>query len=214
MIPKFKAAMFDMDGTLLHSMRYWRLTTIELLLGRDIFPTPEQMARVMTTSSKALCQEILQEHGIELSELQILHELESYMHHHYQQDVKAKPLVREYLKRLRSEGIPMCIATAAPREYAREALERLGLEGYFSFITDCYEQELQKNDPEFFRRMAARLGVETAEMCVFEDALYSVRTAKQAGCPVIAIRDVTYAHHWPQIQEWADLFISGYHELL
>ena len=214
MIPKFKAAMFDMDGTLLYSMRYWRLTTIELLLGRDIFPTPEQMARIFTTSSKALCKEILLEHGVELDDMQILHELEHYMHHHYQQDVKAKPLVKEYLEKLRGEGIPMCIATAAPREYAREALTRLGLAEYFSFITDCYEQKIQKNDPEFFHRMAARLGVETGEMCVFEDALYSVRTAKQAGCPVIALQDVTYAHHWLQIQECADLFISGYHELL
>ena len=34
MIPEFKAALFDMDGTLLATMRYWRLTTIEVLLAR------------------------------------------------------------------------------------------------------------------------------------------------------------------------------------
>lgn len=214
MIPKFKAAMFDMDGTLLFSMRYWRLTTIELLLGRDIIPTPEQMSRIFASSSKALCKEILLEHGIELSDMEILRELESYMLHHYQQDVKAKPLVGEYLRKLKAEGIPMCIATAAPREYAREALTRLGLVDYFEFITDCYEQEMMKNDPEFFHRMAAKLGVEAEEMCVFEDALYSIRSAKEAGCPVIAIQDITYAHHWDQIREIADLFIGGYHELL
>ena len=214
MILKFKAAMFDMDGTLLFSMRYWRLTTIELLLGRDILPTPEQMARVLSTSSRALCSEILREHGIDLDDRSILRELESYMLNHYRRDVKAKPLVGEYLQKLKDAGVPMCIATAAPKEYAREALTRLGLADYFEFITDCYEQEMMKNDPEFFHRMAAKLGVQTGEMCVFEDALYSVKTAKEAGCPVIAIRDITYQHHWDQIREIADLFISGYHELL
>lgn len=214
MIPKFKAAMFDMDGTLLFSMRYWRLTTIELLLGRDIIPTPEQMSRVFSSSSRALCSEVLREHGIDLDDMSILQELESYMLPHYRRDVKSKPHVHAYLQKLKDAGIPMCIATAAPREFAREALTRLGLVEYFDFITDCYEQEMRKNDPEFFHRMAAKLGVETGEMCVFEDALYSIRSAKEAGCPVIAIQDITYEQHWDQIRETADLFISGYHELL
>ena len=37
MIPEFKAALFDMDGTLLATMRYWRLTTIEVLLATILF---------------------------------------------------------------------------------------------------------------------------------------------------------------------------------
>ena len=61
-----------MDGTLLHTMRYWRLTTIEVLLGRDIFPNPEQMARVWNTSSRALCKEILLENGIDISYAQVV----------------------------------------------------------------------------------------------------------------------------------------------
>lgn len=214
MIPKFKAAMFDMDGTLLYTMRYWRLTTIELLLGRGIIPTPEQMSMVFNTSSKALCKEILHEHGIEMADIDILHELEYYMHHHYQQDAKVKPDVQAYLEKLRREKIPMCIATAAPREFAMEALTRLGIADYFDFVTDCYEQEMTKRQPEFFYRMAEKLGVKTEDMCVFEDALYSIQGAKAAGCPVIAIRDITYSHHWQQIEETADLFISGYAELL
>ena len=206
--------MFDMDGTLLYSMRYWRLTAIELLLGRGIIPTPEQMARVFTSSSRALCREALLEHGVDLDDMQILRELESYMLHHYRQDVKAKPLVGEYLDGLRRAGIPMCIATAAPKEYADEALTRLGLRDYFLFITDCYEQNLRKDKPEFFHRMADQLGVRPQEMCVFEDALYSIQGAKAAGCPVIAIQDETQRHLWPQIQETADVFVSGYHELM
>jgi beta-phosphoglucomutase-like phosphatase (HAD superfamily) len=94
--------MFDMDGTLLFSMRYWRLTTIELLLGRDIIPTPEQMSRVFSSSSRALCSEVLREHGIDLDDMSILQELESYMLSHYRRDVKSKPHVHAYLQKLRA----------------------------------------------------------------------------------------------------------------
>lgn len=214
MVPEFKAAMFDMDGTVLRTMRYWRLTTVELLLGYNIIPTPEQMARVFSSSSRALCMEVLAEHGIYKDQWEILRELEGYMHHHYLQDATEKPGVREYLEKLRRSGIPMCIATAAPRDYAREALERLKLAEYFEFITDCYEQEMRKDNPEFFHRMARRLGVETREMCVFEDALYAIRGAKDALCPVIAVRDSTQAHAGAEIEQLADHCISEYGELL
>ena len=61
MLPKFKAALFDMDGTLLCTMRYWRFTTLELLLQLDIIPTPEQLGLMYSTSSRKFCMEILKE---------------------------------------------------------------------------------------------------------------------------------------------------------
>lgn len=214
MIPKFKAAMFDMDGTLLRTMRYWRLTTIEFLLGRNIIPAPEDMARVFLSSSRMLCGEILLRHGIEMGEREILRELEAYMHPHYLRDATAKPRVGEYLEKLKQEGVRMCIGTAAPMESARAALTRLGLVDYFEFITDQYEYGMRKNDPEFFRIVANRMGVDLKDMCVFEDALYSMQTAKKLGCPVIAIEDPTQAHDRAEIMRTADHYISEYEELL
>ena len=66
MIPKFKAALFDMDGTLLCTMRYWRFTTLEVLLAHDIIPTAEQLSQMYSTSSRRLCMQILAERGLEL----------------------------------------------------------------------------------------------------------------------------------------------------
>ena len=214
MIPKFKAAMFDMDGTVLRTMRYWRLTTIELLLGRNIIPTPEQMERVFSSSSRALCGEILSEHGIEMGEREILCELEYYMHPHYLRDATIKPKVGEYLEKLKRAGVRMCIGTAAPRESAEAALTRLGLIGYFDFILDQYELDMRKTNPEFFRVVAKRMDVDLKDMCVFEDALYSMKTAKALGCPVIAIEDMTQAHDREEIMRLADHYIREYEELL
>ena len=214
MIPKFRAALFDMDGTLLCTMRYWRFTTLEVLLAHDIIPTAEQLAQMYSTSSRRLCMQILAEHGVELSYEDAVREMEGYMHRHYLHDAHAKPGVGEYLKGLKEAGIPMCVATGAPRQYARDGLVRLGLAQYFDFITDGYEFGMDKHDPAYFRLMAQKLGVEAGEMCVFEDALYSIKSAKAAGCPVMAILDPAYQRDWEEIKGLADHWFADYGELL
>ena len=107
MLPKFKAALFDLDGTLLCSMRYWRFSTLELLLAHDVSPTGEDLSRMYLTSSKRLCAEILEAHGIHMEQAEIVHELEAYMHRHYLCDAHAKPHAEAYLRTLQAEGIRM-----------------------------------------------------------------------------------------------------------
>ena len=214
MIPKFKAALFDMDGTLLCTMRYWRYTTLELLLAHDVLPTPEELGQMFSTSSRRLCMQILENRGMRMDEVDMVREMEGYMHRHYLHDAHAKPNVEAYLSNLRDAGIPMCVATGSPREYARDGLARLGLAQYFEFITDGYEFGMNKSDPAYFHLMAQKLGVEAGEMCVFEDALYSIKAAKEAGCPVMAIQEAAQQNNWEEIKALYAHWFEDYGELL
>ena len=55
---------------------------------------------------------------------------------------------------------------------------------------------------------------EPGEMLVFEDALYSIKSAKAAGCPVLGILDDTQKHDWEEIKALSDHVIRAYEELL
>ena len=211
----FDAAIFDMDGTLLDTMRYWRYTSLEYLLAHQLPVRPEDLARMEWTSSRALVKEIAEREGFDMGSWQtMVGELEEFMNRHYLHDAKRRENVPELLEKLRGMGKPMCVATGAPRQYARNGLSRLGILKYFEFVTDCYEFGMNKSQPEYFEEVARRLGTKSERCVVFEDALYAMKSAKTAGCRVVAIEDSTARLQRDEIRAIADRYILNYSELL
>ena len=211
----FDAAIFDMDGTLLDTMRYWRYTSLEYLLAHQLPVRPEDLARMEWTSSRALVKEIAEREGFDMGSWQtMVGELEEFMNRHYLHDAKRRENVPELLEKLRGMGKPMCVATGAPRQYARNGLSRLGILKYFEFVTDCYEFGMDKSQPEYFEEVARRLGTKSERCVVFEDALYAMKSAKAAGCRVVAIEDSTARLQRDEIRAIADRYILNYSELL
>ena len=211
----FDAAIFDMDGTLLDTMRYWRYTSLEYLLAHQLPVRPEDLARMEWTSSRALVKEIAEREGFDMGSWQtMVGELEEFMNRHYLHDAKRRENVPELLEKLRGMGKPMCVATGAPRQYARNGLSRLGILKYFEFVTDCYEFGMDKSQPEYFEEVARRLGTKPEKCVVFEDALYAMKSAKTAGCRVVAIEDSTARLQRDEIRAIADRYILNYSDLL
>ena len=211
----FDAAIFDMDGTLLDTMRYWRYTSLEYLLAHQLPVRPEDLTRMEWTSSRALVKEIAEREGFDIGSWQtMVGELEEFMNRHYLHDAKRRENVPELLEKLRGMGKPMGVATGSPRQYARNGLSRLGILKYFEFVTDCYEFGMDKSQPEYFEEVARRLGTKPERCAVFEDALYAMKSAKAAGCRVVAIEDSTARLQRDEIRAIADRYIQNYSELL
>lgn len=212
---RIDAAIFDMDGTLLDTMRYWRYTTLEFLLAHQLPVRNEDLLRMNDTSSRRLLFEIARREGVDIgSREEVVSELEGYMNRHYLYDAHLIKGVPELLTRLRDRGLRMCVATGSPREYARNALSRLRVVDFFEFITDNYETSLTKDQPEYFAAVAQRLGTTPEHCVVFEDAHYAMAAAKAAGCRIVAIEDDTASAQREVIQSLADRYIRSYAELL
>lgn len=214
----FDAAIFDMDGTLLDTMRYWRFTTLEYLLTHGLPVKNEDLVRMLDTSSRKLLYDIAAREGFDMPDkATVITELEDYMGRHYQYDSHPKDgSVHAFLQKLKDRGIRLCVATGSRREHARVGLERAGFLNFFEFVTDNYEAAngITKAEPEYFVQTAARLGVAPERCVVFEDACYAMEAAKKAGCRVLAIEDQTARNQKEKIQEIADWYIKSYSELL
>lgn len=211
----FTAAIFDMDGTLLDTMPYWRYTSVEYLLAHRLPLLKDIVAQAFDVSSRKLIMDNADRLGIAPDYMDMVHEMEGFMNRHYIYDAQLKdPLVPQFLEKLKGDGVKLCVATGSPRQYARNGLRRLGILPYFEFVTDNYEGKYAKHQPEYFLDLAKRLDAEPGACWVFEDALYAMKAAKAAGMRVCAIEDATQRTDREAIRALADRYILSYADLL
>lgn len=196
--------IFDMDGTLVDSMRYWKRLGRDYLGARGIHPE-EALLRAMesmTMLEGAAC--FMDAFGIPGPPQRIVDEMEAIMDVRYRKDVDLKPGAKEYLERLRGRGCRLCVATATAEPLSRACLSRLGVDGLFDFILSCETLGVSKEHPDVYLSAARRLGAQPAETAVFEDALYAARTARDAGFYTVAVSEPAYASDWPALSALAD----------
>lgn len=184
-------AIFDLDGTLLDSMPYWK-DLGSRYLQKNGFRPPADLGRVLAALTMEEGAEYLRrEFGIRQTAPQIIEDIYGLIRREYEEEIPAKPGAKEFLRKLQQTGVKMCVATASQAGMAWPALRRLGMAEYISFILDCETCKSGKSSPEIFDRAAARLGGGRENTLVFEDAYYAARTARAAGYYVVGVRDAS-----------------------
>lgn len=203
-------AIFDMDGTLIDSMGYWKNLASEYLHSKGVETLPpDLMERIkpMTMSESAAL--FRREFGLSGDPEA---EMNGMMETHYEKDIPLKEGVADYLQSLRSKEVRMCVASATA-EYLMEAcLTRLGVREYFEFLLSCETVGEGKNSPLVYHTAAKRLGAAPQDIAVYEDALYAVQTAKNAGYYTVGVYDDGVARKWETIEKTADETILHWEE--
>lgn len=203
-------AIFDMDGTLVDSMRYWKNLASEYLREKGIAQVPAgllERIKPMTMSESA--ELFRREFGLTGD---VEGEMNAMMDGHYRRDIPLKPGVREHLNRLRQRGVKLCVASATAEHLVDACLTRLGVREDFTFVLSCESVGAGKNRPDVFHAAARKLAAAPGDIAVYEDALYAVRTAKEAGYYVVGVHDP--AANWAEVSGIADETIENWEEAL
>ncbi len=209
---RFKAIVFDMDGTLIDSMWAWRGIYREFIREHNLIMPEEMRGTPEFPCGRAARMLLEQLDGMTYEET--LEDMYKLVDGHYRQDVEAKPGALAFVRHLKKAGYRVAVATATPLRYANNALRRLGFEGLFDLVVSREEIGLSKKEPEFFTRVAAQLQAQPGECVMFEDALYAMRSAKAAGFAVCAIEDYYAWREKDEILALPDRYIACYQDLL
>lgn len=200
-----KFAIFDMDGTLVDSMVFWRRLGWEYLESKGVTgDLGDVMERIKPMTMSESARLFMDEFSLEGTPESIAEEMNAMMDKHYREDIPLKPGVREYIKKLHAAGVKMCVASATAEELMEECLSRLDAAKYFQFLLSCESVGAGKSQPDIYYEATKRLGVSPNEIAVYEDALYAARTAKMAGFYTVGVYDESSEKHWEQLREIAD----------
>ncbi|NLU70571.1 HAD family phosphatase [Streptomyces sp. HNM0574] len=101
--------------------------------------------------------------------------------------IRLLPGAGELLARLRDEGLPVAVASAADAAWVRRWLDHFRIAEYVDVVVGGDEVDGRKPDPAVYLEAAARLGVPPARCVAFEDSLTGIRAAQAAGITVTAV---------------------------
>lgn len=213
MSSKIKAAIFDMDGTLIDYVWVWEKIDVEYLKKFNIEIPNDLRGDIEHLNFSETAKYFKNRFNLSDSIEDIMNDWNQMAYKHYLNDVKLKNGVKEYLQFLKSEKIKIGLATSNCTFLIETVLKKLNIYNFFDSITTTDETGKCKDFPDVYLLAAKKLGVQPSECVVFEDILKAIVSAKKAGMKVVAVHDEYSITEAQYLKSEADKFILSFEEL-
>jgi len=207
---KFKAAFFDLDGTLWDNVACSDHIMETVLLPRLARHLPEESQAAITLRFNAALIDVVKEHGLGSQRIPTLaarfehllggfgvtraglaQELSSAYNAARRLGMGCflRPSAADVLRQLKGMGLKLGLITNGIPAVQRHIIETLGLPDYLDYVVIGELEGFQKPDPRLFQRALQVAGVKPGQMLYVGDSLITdVIGASRAGVPVAWLR--------------------------
>lgn len=180
-----KAAIFDVDGTILDTMEMWRDAADIYLATLGIKSEEDLNKKFLSATVESVAAYMKKAFNIPLEEIEIQKGIQKVAEDFYRTEAQLKPGILELIQKLNEKNIPMVVASSGIRPLINSAFDRLGITGFFKEIFTG-----DKNSPELFTQCLKFLGTEARDTFVFEDGIHAIATAEKIGLKTVAVKDI------------------------
>ncbi|MGG2464297.1 HAD family hydrolase [Streptomyces sp. RGM 3693] len=208
----FDAVVFDLDGTLIDSVRPEFLACSALFEEFGAEFSPDFWAREVcghVGGYPALFEVLRQRAAVPLTDAELRARLAVQWDRFFTPEyVTLLPGADVLLDELRSSGRPLAVASSSDREWVTRWLRHFAVERHFSVVVSGDDVARKKPDPMAYMVAAAELGVPAARCLAVEDSLTGMAAA--TGCTVVAV-PIRLTRHLDHAS--ADYVASDLHEV-
>lgn len=208
-----KTIIFDMDGTIVDSMGYWRGVVGNYLRQKGI-ALPMEIQHKTVAMSLEMSLSFLKEHFQLPDSVEVMHrQLGELIADFYATKVMTKPHAEEVLQYARKKGYQLALGTSTSMEYAKICLHKNHLSHYFQelFTSDCLG--LPKDDIRFFTKICEKMGTTPQDTILVDDSVIALAAARKAGLRTIAVLDEYSKETWERIREENDVVVNRLSEI-
>lgn len=204
-----RGAIFDVDGTLLDSMPMWDNLATIYLKQKGIVAESSINKIILSMTMENACAYLKQSYNLPLSLTNIMREIDSMLSFYYEKEVLLKKGAFCLLSKLKEQNVKIAIATLSERKLIESAFKRLNIYQFIDCIFTCSEIYADKNKPDIFYAAQKKLNTNVLNTWVFEDSLYSIKTAKSAGFKVCGVYDNSSDNHREEMQSICDKYVMS-----
>ena len=185
-----KGVIFDIDGVLLDSLGIWDDLGARYLMSIGVQPE-EGLNEILFSMSMEQGSSYLNEHyHLNKTDAEVHAGITQMIEDFYFYEVLPKPGAKELMEFFKEKGVRMTAATSSPRIHVEKALERNGMLKFIDKLFTNTEVGASKHEPDIYIQAADFLGTKPDETLVFEDSLYALKTAKNAGFVTVGVYDI------------------------
>ena len=203
-----KCCIFDFDGTLVDSMKYWSIAPLEYIRSFNV-AVPDDFSNVFLSYSFQEDAKIIKENYLKDKSIEeIMNGINKIMENYYLTSVKLKLGIKELIEMLKNKNIKLSIATSTDSKLLNKVCEKLDIKRYFDFLISTADIKISKRFPDVYMMCSNHFNIPYNESMIFEDLPYGLIATKDLGFKRIAVYDEYSKMHEKSLKENSDYYFE------